>query len=94
MGGSRKLRKTHEYPAKTHENVRMKRKQAYLRMGGSTLPENTRKPDFSSFWHDLGVGGSFFLFKIQFEKVFKIDFFQLLARSWFWRGLFSIQNSI
>ena len=81
------------------------------------------KIDFSSFWHDLGFGGSFFLFKIQFEKVFKnwffpafgtilvlvaaffyskfnlkkyskIDFFQLLARSWFWWQLFSFQNSI
>ena len=29
------------------------------------------KIDFSSFWHDLGFGGSFFLFKIQFKQVFK-----------------------
>ena len=73
---------------------------------------------FSSFWHDLGFGGSFFLVRIQFKKYLKIDFssfwkdlawflfkisftkvfknwfFQLLARSWFWRQLFSIQHLI
>ena len=33
-------------------------------------------------------------FKFQFKKVLKHWFFQLLARSWFWWLLFSIQNSI
>ena len=39
---------------------------------------------FSSFWHDLGFGGSFFLVTFQFKKYWKIVFSQLLARSWFW----------
>ena len=29
---------------------------------------------FPVFWHDLGFGGSFFLFKIQFKMCSKIDF--------------------
>ena len=37
--------------------------------------------------------GSLFLFKIQSSKVFENWFFQLLARSWFWWQLVSIQNS-
>ena len=38
--------------------------------------------------------GSLFLFKTQSSKVFENWFFQLLARSWFWWQLVSIQNSI
>ena len=32
------------------------------------------KIDFSSFWHDLGFGGGFFLSKIQLKKYLKIVF--------------------
>ena len=39
------------------------------------------KIDFSSFWHDLGFGGSLFLFKILLKKYSKIDF------SSFWHDL-------
>ena len=39
------------------------------------------KIDFSSFWHDLGFGGSLFLFKIQSKKYSKIDFLS------FWHDL-------
>ena len=49
------------------------------------------KIDFSSFWYDLGFVGSFFLVLFQFKKVFENCFFQLLARSWFWWQLVSIQ---
>ena len=36
------------------------------------------KIDFSSFWHGLGFGGSLFLFKTYFKKVFKNWVFRLL----------------
>ena len=39
------------------------------------------KIDFSSFWHDLGFGGSFFLVTFQFKKYLKIVF------SSFWHDL-------
>ena len=32
------------------------------------------KTDFSSFWYDLGFGGSFFPVRIQLKKYEKIDF--------------------
>ena len=46
--------------------------------------ENIEILIFPSFWHDIGFGGSLFLFKIQCKNKFKkFVFFQLLARSWF-----------
>ena len=45
--------------------------------------ENIEILIFPSFWHDIGFGGSLFLFKIQCKKYSKFCFFQLLARSWF-----------
>ena len=70
-----------------------------LGFGGSQFPckiplKKYSNIDFSSFWHDLGFGGSFFPFKISIlKKNWKIDFFQLLARSWFWWQLLSAKNS-
>ena len=52
------------------------------------------KIDFSSFWHDLGFVGSFFLVTFQFKKVFENCFFQLLARSWFWCQFVSSKKKI
>ena len=54
--------------------------------------ENIENLIFSSFWHDMGFGGSLFLFKIQCKKYSKICFFQLLARSWFWWQLLSAKK--
>ena len=46
--------------------------------------ENIEILIFPSFWHDIGFGGSLFLFKIQCKnKLKKNCFFQLLARPWF-----------
>ena len=70
-----------------------------LGFGGSQFPfkiplKKYSNIDFSSFWHDIGFGGSFFPFKISIlKKNWKIDFFQLLARSWFWWQLLSAKNS-
>ena len=33
-----------------------------------SIEKRIKKIDFSSFWHDLGFGGGFFLVKIQLEK--------------------------
>ena len=54
--------------------------------------ENIENLIFSSFWHDMGFGGSLFLFKIQCKK-YSICFFQLLARSWFWWQLLSAKKT-
>ena len=53
------------------------------------------KIDFSSFWHDLGFGGNFFLVRIQFKNYLKIDFSSFWRDlAWFWWQLVSIQNLI
>ena len=46
---------------------------------------------FLSFWQDLGLGDCFFSTEILIKTVLKNWFFQLLARSWFWRMLFWIE---
>ena len=52
--------------------------------------------EYSASWWCPGISftSKFIFFEFQLKKVLNNWFFQLLARSWFWWRLFSIQNSI
>ena len=56
--------------------------------------KSIQKLIFPAFGAILVLVAVFFHSHFNFKKYWKIDFFQLLARSWFWRQLVSIQNSI
>ena len=46
---------------------------------------------FLAFGKILVLANAFFYSNSNSKKVLKIDYFQLLARFWFWRMVFSIQ---